>query len=131
MLTVREKTKMMMKRTSNVRRIIPWIFLGIYGLVWASFTYSLRGVLDGTEYLEDTMVYSPSQVTAYLMILFLGIFIFMAFMIVRKAVTPDRTMRWRVTVLERKVEEMERRLKDERDNGDSDRGSDAGEGVEN
>ena len=118
------------KILNTIRLVIPMLFILTYACVWASFTGSLLDVMRGDAVLEPSMVYSNDQLTAYMMTTLTGVGIIIACVIVRYMFTPDRTKMYRIFVLERKVEELERRLKDERDNGDPDRGSDAGKGTE-
>lgn len=127
---MRERTK---KTMNEIRKALPWVFCLIYVAVLGSFIKAMAGVLTGEELLEPSYVYTNSQLTAYVQILYVGLGVVCAVILVRLAITPDRTKAYRIRILENKVIELEKKIQvieNEGDNGDSGKGHDAGKGVE-
>ena len=95
---------------NTIRKYIPSIFLAVYLAGWLSLVASLSGVFRGEELLADDLIFSPSKVTAYLIIAGNLTLILFTWAMVRLCFTPDATHRYRIFKLEERLEELNDRL---------------------
>ena len=123
------------KRLNLIRKFVPLIFLAVYLGTWFSYVYCMNDILTGDVLLEPDHVYSTSQLTAYVQIMWLAVFIWVAYLMVKLLFYPDGFAAYRLARIEKKIAELELQkprgmICYERDHGDSDRGHDAEKGVE-
>lgn len=99
------KKLLTVKNLSKIATIILWaVYIWVIGVVWTVNA----DVMTGDALLEPDMVFSNSQLTAYLSTIYTTLSTVLMLYLVTYILCPSWTLRGRIIKLERKMRENER-----------------------